>query len=190
MEGRILLTHTHTHTHWFTPHIRTRWRYTYTHLRPCSSLSLMWIDRPQSSCHCQCSQQRADNCLIWFGAQKTHTTHTCQSRRAAGEALVRQPLRLTVCFIWHAYKYEPPLPRTHGQPEEKACHLSGWKNDSESSNSKSLAALLDLPSLATMDLCWEAGGAGYKSVNNTQECAHTNFHKASKHNPPSPPHVT
>lgn len=33
----------------------------------------MWIDRPRSLCHCQCSQQRADNCLIWFGAENTHS---------------------------------------------------------------------------------------------------------------------
>ncbi len=78
---------------------------------------------------------------------------------------------------------------THGRPEGNACHLSGWKNDSKSSNSKSLAALLDLPSLANMDWCWEAGGACYKSVNNTQECVHTNFHDAWKEQAPSPRHL-
>lgn len=78
---------------------------------------------------------------------------------------------------------------THGRPERNACHLSGWKNDSKSSNSKSLAALLDLPSLANMDWCWEAGGACYKSVNNTQECVHTNFHDAWKEQAPSPRHL-
>ncbi len=72
---------------------------------------------------------------------------------------------------------------THLQPEGTVCHLSGWRNDSKSSNSKSLATLLDLPSLANMDLCLEAGGVCYKSINNTKECVHIKFCKAWKHKP-------
>ena len=112
---------------------------------------------------------------IWLWSwQHTHThTHSHWSQQTAVDALARRACKIDRLFhlarlqVW-ALSASHPV----GQPGGNVCHLSGWRNDSHSSNSKSLAALLDVPSLADMDLCREAGGACYKSVNNTQECVH------------------
>ena len=121
---------------------------------------------------------------IWLWSwQHTHT-HSHWSRQAAEDALARRAYKIDRLFylarlqVW-ALSASHPV----GQPGGNVCHLSGWRNDSHSSNSKSLAALLDVPSLADMDLCREAGGACYKSVNNTQECVHAQ----TSANPPPPP---
>lgn len=69
---------------------------------------------PSSSARPPRRCQAVHNCLIWFCSLKTQSRVHAHSLRLTGccslKALARRPVRLTVCFIRHVYKCEPPAP--------------------------------------------------------------------------------
>ena len=145
----------------------------------------MWIDCPQSLCHCHCSRQTTARSGL---EPKTHVHKKPIHTRTHWSCTCTSTYKID-CLFYLARLQAWAL---------CALHMGGMRKtyviyQSERATARGLIVnhrqhYWTSPSLANMDLCWQAGGACYKSVNNTQDCVHTNFHEAWKHKSP-PPHT-